>query len=196
MKIDNLTLRRIIKEELNNVMVEIYGTEPDSAELDKFMQTQQEGLPAAAMFLGSMYGQVADMDDNVQSADDIQGITISIDGDDVNVSNKALQFTHDFLQKKAAGNSEEAKLAADGLESLQGLTQAPLSVIASFGTVDKDGDGYLNSEVTGGFSLGSNNEGGVYATELLKLVVDKMAQADTPAVDSVDISNFDITKGL
>jgi len=199
MKIDNATLRRIIKEEMNNVMMEINGTTPDPEEVDRFIRTQQESPAAMAMFLGSMYGQVADSDPNIQSANDIEGITISFDGDgDVNVSNKALQITHDFLQKKAAGDSEDAQLASDGLEALQELIQEPLQTIGSFGTADNDGNGYLNSEVSGGFSLGSNSEGGIYTTELLKLVVDKIGQqaASTPeaSAPSADISPDKIEK--
>ena len=184
MRINNATLRRIIKEELNNVFMEMNAPTPDTAELGEFMQTQQEGVMAGAMFLSSMYGQVADNDPNIQSADDIQGITMKIDGDDINVSNQAMKVTAEFLKNKAESDSEDAQLAADGLEALYGLAEEPMKVIRSFGTADKDGDGYLNSEVTGGFSLGSNSEGGVYATQLLKLVVDKLGQADAPASDS------------
>lgn len=192
MRIDNVTLRRIIKEELNNVMMEMNAPKPDPAEVKKFMQTQQEGA-AALMLFSSMFGQVADKDQNIQSPDQIQGITVEIDGDDVNVPLKALNVAADFLHKKAESGDE---YAAAGVESMQKLAKAPIDNFKSFGTADADGDGYLSSDITGGFSLG-NDEGGIYTQEVLKLVIDHMSQADAPtqAVDSVDTSNFDIEKG-
>jgi hypothetical protein len=181
MRIDNVTLRRIIKEEVNNVMMEMNAPKPDPDEVKKFMQTQQEGA-AALMLFSSMFGQVADKDQNIQSPDQIQGITVEIDGDDVNVPLKALNVTADFLQKKAdSGDST----AAAGLESMNDLAKAPIKNLNSFGTADADGDGYLSSDVSGGFSLG-NDEGGIYTQEVLKLVIDHMSQADAPtqAVDA------------
>jgi len=185
--------RRFVNEELKSVMMEINSSKPDPAEVEKFMQTQQEGAAAAVMLFSSMFGQVADKDQNIQSPDQIQGITVQIDGDDVNVPLKALNIATDFLQKKAdSGDST----ATAGLKSMNDLAKAPIENINSFGTADVDGDGYLSSDVSGAFSLG-NDEGGIYTQTLLKLVVDKMSQADAPtqAVDSVDTSNFDITKG-
>ena len=181
MRIDNVTLRRIIKEELNNVMMRANAPDPTSA-LEEAISLQQEGLSGILAAFALNLG--------INSAEIPPDAQFNVNGNPVTIEDIAI--AHDMLGKV----SEKP-----GMERYAELGQEDLVNVAKNGILrgDPDGDGIygvpttledLNSAET------HNEFGEAYAKIALDRVLEKsQASAQTQAVDSVDTSNFDIEKG-
>lgn len=181
MRIDNATLRRIIKEELDNVMVVANAPDPTSA-LEEAISLQQEGLSGIlAAFAAALSINSTEIPDNAK---------FNVNGNSVTIEQIATAY--DMLEK-VSQKPEMSKYAELGQGDLIDIVEDSLA------KGDADGDGIYGSQnsLKDMQSANTNYEfGEAYADMALDRVLEK-SQASTPtqAADSVDTSNFDINKG-
>lgn len=181
MRIDNATLRRIIKEELDNVMVVANAPDPTSA-LEEAISLQQEGLSGIlAAFAAALSINSTEIPDNAK---------FNVNGNSVTIEQIATAY--DMLEK-VSQKPEMSKYAELGQGDLIDIVEDSLA------KGDADGDGIYGSQnsLKDMQSANTNYEfGEAYADMALDRVLEK-SQTSTPtqAADSVDTSNFDINKG-
>lgn len=168
MRIDNVTLRRIIKEELNNVMKGINVPDPSSA-LDEAMSLQQEGLSGIlAAFAAALSINTAEIPDNAK---------FNVNGNSVTIEQIATAY--DMLEK-VSQNPEMSKYAELGQDDLVDIVEDSLA------RGDSDGDGIYGGQNSLKDMQSANAHyefGEAYADMALDRVLEK-SQAGAPSADA------------
>ena len=182
MLITKTRLKKIIKEELNNVLRELDGVHNPSKEFDEYLGLQQEGLAELVLAFVAAVG--------INQADIPQDANFNINGEVVSVEQMAQAY--DMLDVVGDKNPDISDLTDLGKEDLTDIVRN--GVLQG----DQDGDGtYGGNNKLRDFDSSSspNHYGEAYADLAIDKVLAKSQAPSADAAPDTDISQYNVEKG-